>query len=123
MTQDSSGISACDSDYNTQEADITSVEEALEQYNSYIVDQVEEMVSHHSKIAHSAVLDLEKDELVQKVRISLWGALQKKSIKNLKAYIRRMVHNEFVNIVRGREPSLTTALTFSHNFSVPSKVP
>jgi len=107
MTQDSLDISTCDSDYNTQEADITSVEEALEQYNSYIIDQIEEMVSHRSKIAHSAELDLEKDELIQKVRINLWDTLQNKSIKSSKAYIRHMFHNEYVNIVHGHETPLT----------------
>ncbi len=82
------------------------VEEILEQVDAYIVDQVEKIISRNPYIARPELLDLEKAELAQKVRINLWHALQEKSIKNLKAYISRIVHNELVNIVRGREPPL-----------------
>ncbi len=46
------------------------------------------------------VLDLEIDEIVQNTRIKLWLALQKGPITNPKAYIRRVVYTESVDMVR-----------------------
>jgi RNA polymerase sigma factor (sigma-70 family) len=46
------------------------------------------------------VLDLEIDELVQTVCIKFWLALSRQKIDNYKSYLRRMVHNEAVNIQR-----------------------
>lgn len=46
------------------------------------------------------VLDLEIDELVQQTRIKLWLALQREHITNLRAYIKKIVYHESVNIAR-----------------------
>jgi DNA-directed RNA polymerase specialized sigma24 family protein len=98
-----SGLSPYDSD--------TDVEEILDQIDPYIVAQVEKIIGRNPYINHRELLDLEKAELAQIVRINLWHALQGKNIRNIKAYIRRIVHNEFVNLLRGREPLLPLPLT------------
>lgn len=87
------------------------IEEILEAIDPYMVDQVEKIVGRNSYIAHPELLDLEKAELAQKVRINLWYALQERPIRNIKAYTRRIVHNEFVNVLRGREPPLPLPMT------------
>ncbi|HLH60835.1 MAG TPA: sigma-70 family RNA polymerase sigma factor [Ktedonobacteraceae bacterium] len=45
-------------------------------------------------------VDFDVDDLTQVSRIKLWQALQKKDIDNPRAYLRRIVHNEVVNILR-----------------------
>ncbi len=98
-----SGLSPYDSD--------PSVEEILDQIDPYIVAQVEKIIGRNPYITHRELLDLEKAELAQIVRINLWHALQEKNIRNIKAYVRRIVHNEFVNLLRGREPPLPLPTT------------
>jgi DNA-directed RNA polymerase specialized sigma24 family protein len=83
------------------------VEELLEQNDPYIVAQVEKILAGSPDIAPH----MERDELAQRVRINLWRALQERPIRNIKAYIRRIVHNEFVNVLRGREPPLPLPVT------------
>jgi DNA-directed RNA polymerase specialized sigma24 family protein len=78
------------------------IEELLEQVDSFIVAQVEKILAGRPDIAPR----MERDELAQRVRINLWRALQERPIRNIKAYIGRIVHNEFVNVLRGREPPL-----------------
>lgn len=98
-----SGLSPYDSD--------PSIEEILNQIDPYIVAQVEKIIGRNPYITHRELLDLEKAELAQIVRINLWHALKEKNIRNIKAYVRRIVHNEFVNLLRGREPPLPLPLT------------
>ncbi len=83
------------------------IEEILEQVDPYIVAQVEKILAGSPDIAPR----MERDELAQRVRINLWRALQERPIRNIKAYVRRMVHNEFVNVLRGREPPLPLPMT------------
>lgn len=78
------------------------IEELLEAIDPYIVAQVEKILAGGPDVAPR----MERDELAQRVRINLWYALQERPIRNIKAYIRRIVHNEFVNVLRGREPPL-----------------
>jgi len=94
-----SGLSPYDSDPD--------IEELLEQIDSYIVAQVENILAGSPDIAPR----MERDELAQRVRINLWYALQERPIRNIKAYVRRIVHNEFVNVLRGREPPLPLPMT------------
>lgn len=84
--------------------DKASIEEILERFDSYITLQVKEVVRQHPYIAHRAVLDLEVDELVQKVRIKLWRVLKEKDIAYPKSYIWRVVRNEFVDMLRRMKP-------------------
>src|SRR5437588_712600 len=102
-TFDVQGVAACDSDF--------SVEEILERFDPYIVALVQMMVQRNSNIAHPAVLDLEADEIAQRVRIKFWGALVDKQsrgvkIEHPKAYIRTMVSHMFHDIPRKRRPPL-----------------
>ena len=99
VSSSQSGLSPYDSDPD--------VEEILEQVDPHIVAQVEKILGGSPDIAPR----MERDELAQRVRINLWYALQGRSINNLKAYVKRMVHNEYVNIVRGREPPLPLPMT------------
>jgi len=98
MPQHFAGVSEDDSD--------PIPEEILVRYNSYIVALVEKMARRSSNIAHPEVLDLEIDEIVQRVRIKFWNALQSKHIEYHKAYIRTIVRNEFNDIPRKRKPPL-----------------
>jgi DNA-directed RNA polymerase specialized sigma24 family protein len=93
------GLSPYDSD--------SDIEELLERIDPYIVAQVEKILAGSPDIAPR----MERDELAQRVRINLWYALQERPIWNIKAYIRRIVHNEFVNVLRGREPPLPLPVT------------
>lgn len=55
-------------------------------------------------ITSADVIDLDIDELAQITRFKLWLALQKQDIHNTNAYIRRIVHNEAINMVRQHKP-------------------
>src|SRR6266478_723339 len=96
------GISPDDSD--------PTEDEMLEQYAPYIIAQVEEIVCRNQHSIHYAVLDLERDELVQKVLIKFWHALAEKRVEYPRAYIKTMVHNEFINMVRQHKPALSLPL-------------
>lgn len=98
MPQHLQGVSEHDSD--------PTPEEILVRYNSYIVALVEKMARRSSNIARTEVLDLEIDEIVQRVRIKLWHALEGKHIEHYQAYIRTMVRNEFNDLSRKRKPPL-----------------
>ena len=99
MKQVPHGMSPHDSDPN--------ISELLEQFDPYIVAQVEMILAGSPDIAPR----VERDELAQRVRINFWHGLQENNIRNIKAYVRRIVHNEFVNLLRGREPPLPLPLT------------
>lgn len=88
-------VSAYDSD--------SCVEEILEHFDPYIVTQVRNLAYRSSCLCHPAVLDLEIDEIVQEVRIKFWRVLRVKNIRSPKAYIKRIVYNEFVNYLRRRK--------------------
>jgi RNA polymerase sigma factor (sigma-70 family) len=76
------------------------IEELLQQYDSYIVMQVRERVSHEPAFTRLPVLELEIDELVQLVRIKFWRILQEKEIQYPRAYIKRIVNSEFIDMMR-----------------------
>lgn len=92
------GVSAYDSD--------PEIEETLVRLDPYIVASVERMARYSSNIARPEVLDLEIDEIAQRVRIKFWGALKEKPIAHPMAYIRTIVNNEFNDIPRKRKPPL-----------------
>ena len=97
-SQDFFGTSAYDSD--------PEIEEILVRLDPYIVASVEKMARHSSNIARPEVVDLEIDEITQRVRIKFWGALKEKPIAYPKAYIRTIVNNEFNDIPRKRKAPL-----------------
>lgn len=83
------------------------IEEILVRFDPYIVAEAEKLVRRSSNFAHPEVLDLEIAEVAQRVRIKLWGVLKKeKHIEFPKAYILKIVNNEFNDILRRRKPLL-----------------
>jgi RNA polymerase sigma factor (sigma-70 family) len=85
---------------------IPRIEKTQEQYDAFIVAQVRERVRQNPTLMHAEVRDLEIDDLVQRVRIKFWLALQEKEIIYPKAYIRRIVHSEIVDRIRRQKPVL-----------------
>jgi len=78
------------------------VDEILEHYDSFIRMLARKNIPHI--ITSADVIDLDIDELTQITRFKLWLALQKQNIRNINAYIRRIVHNEAINMVRQHKP-------------------
>ena len=81
-------------------------ETILKRFDRYIVIQVNHYSRHFPLIAHTAVLDLEIDELVQRVRIKFWQALEKRYIRSPHAYIKLIIKCEFVDMSRRQKPFL-----------------
>jgi len=77
-----------------------SSEEILLRHDRYIVAHVKHIVHQSSTFAHQAVLDLEIDELVQRVRIKFWRVLEKGPVLYPRAYLRRIIHSEYVDMRR-----------------------
>ena len=92
------------------EANQANIEEILEQYDPYIVKQVHDCMHQHPHVVQSGVFDLETDELVQRVRIKFWHTLCDKRIDYPRTYIKRIVHSEFIDMVRRLKPQHTLAL-------------
>ena len=84
--------------------DVNEIDEILRQNDGYILTLARKKVPRH--IASPEVLDLEINELAQRSRIKLWRALQKRHITHLKAYIRRIVHSESMDMLRSYKPDL-----------------
>lgn len=78
------------------------VDEILIRYDSFICVLARKYISR--SITSAEVLDMDIDDLVQISRIRLWFALQKQEIRNMKAFIGRIVHNEAINMVRQHRP-------------------
>jgi DNA-directed RNA polymerase specialized sigma24 family protein len=96
--EDLRGVSEEDSD--------PGIEEILARFDPYIVSLVKNMARRSSNIARPEVLDLEIDEIIQRVRIKFWKALEAKEIEHQRAYIRTIVCNEFNDLGRKRKPPL-----------------
>lgn len=94
MTESNSGASAHDNN--------AAIGAILEQYNSYIVALAWKSIPRNVILPDN--LSNAVDELAQSVRIKLWLIARKQSILHPKAYIRRIVRNEVVNIVRQYKP-------------------
>ncbi len=82
----------------------------LEEYDAYIIRQVEERMRQHPHVVHADVFDLETDELVQRVRIKFWRALEDKHIDYPRTYIKRIVNSEFIDLVRRLKPQHAQSL-------------
>ncbi|SRR5216684_1414411 len=78
------------------------IDEILEQYDGFIRALARKNIPR--TITSADVIDLEIDELVQITRLKLWLVLQKQDIRHMNAYIRRIVHNEAINMVRQYKP-------------------
>ena len=87
----------------TQEQN-TDIEALLSEYDPYLIRQVQERMRLHPDLVRPALLDLETDELVQRVRIKFWHALTEKHIEYPKTYLKRIVNSEFIDLVRRIKP-------------------
>ena len=90
MARPNSETSACDNE--------VAITELLEDYNQYIVALAWKSCLRGAM--PSERLSGAIDELTQNVRLKLWQAMQKQAINHIKAYIRRIVQHEAVNILR-----------------------
>ncbi len=80
------------------------VDAILEQIDDYIRMLARRKVPRN--VFPPETLDLEIDELAQRVRIKLWPALQRAHIENLKAFVSCIVVHEVVNMLRRRKITL-----------------
>ena len=83
-----------------------SSEEILKRYDWYIVVQAKRIVRLYPALAHQAVMDLEIDELIQRVRIKLWRTLEKRTILYPHNYIKRMIRNQLIDMQRQMKPTV-----------------
>ena len=91
---------------STADEDVA-LDELLKRYNPYIYALVREKMRQRADIKiNPMVLDLEVDEIAQRVLIKLWQALSRGPIQHLEAYINVMVRNELNGMARQRKPTL-----------------
>jgi RNA polymerase sigma factor (sigma-70 family) len=76
----------------------THLDTVLEQLNPYLLDLVRRKIPR--QVVAEGQLDLEIDEIAQRVRIKLWQALRREDVHNPKAYIRSVVRTECVDFLR-----------------------
>ncbi len=86
------------------------IEALLAEYDQYLIRQVQDCMHSHTDVIRPEVLDLETDELVQRVRIKFWHVLEDKHIDFPKTYIKRIVNSEFIDMVRRLKPNYTLDL-------------
>ncbi|HEX4207779.1 MAG TPA: hypothetical protein VHZ51_26990 [Ktedonobacteraceae bacterium] len=75
-------------------------EKVLTEYDGYIRRQARSTMYGNSTLTHPDVYELEVDELAQRTRINVWGALEKHPIHNLTGFTRTVVHHESVTMFR-----------------------
>ncbi|MBO0778235.1 MAG: sigma-70 family RNA polymerase sigma factor [Ktedonobacteraceae bacterium] len=75
-------------------------EEMLHRFERYITLNAARLFGKHTALAHPEVRDMERDELIQRVRIKLWRTLEKRQIDAPYTYIKRIVYSEFIDMRR-----------------------
>lgn len=80
------------------------IEELLERLNTQIYEMARSKIPR--AVVPQDVLDLEVDELAQRIRIKLWQALRSGHVHNVKAYLRCIVATECVDMVRRNRKAL-----------------
>ncbi len=85
-------------------------EAILRRLDGYIISQVHRLGRCYSRDIHLAVLDLELDEIIQRVRIKLWQALEKRVIYYPYAYIKLIIQSEFIDMKRRQKPYLSVSI-------------
>ncbi len=85
-------------------------EVTLRRVDGYIVSQVHRLGRYYSRDIHPAVLDLELDEIIQRVRIKLWQALEKRDIRYPYAYIKLIIQSEFIDMTRRQKHYLSLSI-------------
>lgn len=79
------------------------IDEFLAQYDGYIHALARNCIHKIRSNGTAYSLDMEIDELVQRVRIKLWRILLRQRITSPKAYIASMIHNEMISMLRQRQ--------------------
>src|SRR5437763_9375897 len=87
------------------------IDENLEQYDTYIYALARKSIYNTHMRIRPNLLEERTDELAQRVRIKLWQALQQRPITNLRAYIRRIVCNEVISMIRQQLRAVPLSLT------------
>jgi DNA-directed RNA polymerase specialized sigma24 family protein len=82
-------------------------EVTLIRLDGYIVSQVHRLGRYYYRNIHPGVLDLELDEVIQRVRIKLWQALEKRDIRHPCAYIKLIIQSEFIDMTRRQKSDLS----------------
>jgi DNA-directed RNA polymerase specialized sigma24 family protein len=81
-------------------------EAVLRHLDGYIISQVHRLGCQYARNIRPEVLDLELDEIIQRVRIKLWQAIEKREIRYPYAYIKLIVQSEFIDMIRRQKPCL-----------------
>lgn len=79
-------------------------EAILKRFDWYIGVQTKRVVRHYPALAQQEVVDLEIDEVVQRVRIKFWRALERRPILYPHNYIKRIIRSEIIDMQRQRRP-------------------
>ncbi len=85
-------------------------EATLRRLDGYIISQVHRLGRCYFRDIHPAVLDLELDEIIQRVRIKLWQALEKRDIHYPYAYIKLIIQSEFIDMKRRKKLYLSLSI-------------
>jgi RNA polymerase sigma factor (sigma-70 family) len=88
----------------------TFVETFLIQMDPYIIRAVTRGIRGNLLRIHPALVDLEINEVAQRIRIKFWGAWQKRHIKTPTAYLKRIIHNEIIEFARTYQPTIPLPL-------------
>src|SRR5450631_3329816 len=75
-------------------------EVVLNHFDHYIVACTQRFARHSPYIINMAPLDLEIDELIQRVRVKFWYALERRTISYPYTYIKRIIHSEIIDLKR-----------------------
>lgn len=61
--------------------------------------------------AYARLSFMDRDDITQQVRLKTLGVLQEKDIRNPYAYLKSMVHNEYVSYIRRQKPVIPLLMT------------
>ncbi|HEY1350896.1 MAG TPA: hypothetical protein VGF67_14845 [Ktedonobacteraceae bacterium] len=76
------------------------IDEMIARYEPYIRMQVKRKAPTYHILAHPETLDLELDEIAERVLVSFWQKLRAGTIHYPEAYIQRMIDYAFLDILR-----------------------
>ena len=85
-------------------------EVTLRRLDGYIVYRVHRLGRYYVRNIHPAVLDLELDEVIQRVRIKFWQALEKRDIRYPYVYIKLIIRSEFIDLTRRQKHYLAVSM-------------
>jgi hypothetical protein len=78
-------------------------EAILENIDGYIITQAKKLMCWHL-VARKELDHLEVDELIQRVRIKFWKALEKGQVFRPYSYVRSIIYSEFIDMKRQQKP-------------------